>query len=502
MNLSAGIRQTQDLLGRPAFIAGATLLFGVSVFVAGSTLRPPLGGLALLLTVGLAAGAMTALLQRPAVFLVLFLLFATFAPFISRLLDAPLGWFKGIFFFLILPTWILSRVASPHRSTWQLAARTPLLCLAAAIGVFGILSAVSLLRGVPSLQVLNTVRGFLLYPPLMFIAMEAAGDGKRIEKFLWFVLGLTVLVGLGAVAQSFLPAEVLLRLGLNLETGAMAYVVFDPITGKIYERLFSILDDHSSVAAFSFVGIIVGVYLLITNRRAGKRLLVVLALGLNGYALLLTYNMTLLCGVTLFLLLLIIRRRSLRMLIIFMIVASTIAGIVSIRYGELIRNRLITSFSVTRGTSTSLVARIESNREALKMVAAEPTLGRGIGSTANMLIYYRLGMRSDIGDGFATDNFYMTTLVESGLIGLGALLTLHLLPLVGLLRLSRRGDARWRNFSVVMSSAVFVWLLMNFSNSPMNTNPTNLLYWSFTGFVWRISEERGGRYGPEETPGP
>jgi O-antigen ligase len=101
-------------------------------------------------------------------------------------------------------------------------------------------------------------------------------------------------------------------------------------------------------------------------------------------------------------------------------------------------------------------------------------------------------MRSDMGEGFATDNFYMTTALETGLLGLAAILALHLLPLIGLSRLGRSRHPDDRLFATMFGSAVFVLLLMNFSNGQMNTNPTNLLYWSLTGMAWRGAKDWTG----------
>jgi len=389
---------------------------------------------------------------------------------------------------MVLPVWILSRV-STGRWTWVDAARTPLLCYAFSAVVFSVLGLLSVMRGIGYLQIIDSLKGYLLYPPLLFIAFEAASDRARARRFLWFALGLTAVVGVGAVLQSFLRVEDLLRLGLKVETGAVVFIAIDPISGKVYQRLFSILDDQSSVAAFSFVGIALSLYLLSTCSRRGARLLVLAALALNAYTLLLTYNMTTLAGTILFILILVIRRRSPRLLVSFLLVTLLIGTMAWVRYGDLIRNRLVTSFSLKEGVSTSLVARVESNRKALWMLKEEPFLGRGMGSTANAFVYYRLGMRSSFEGGFATDNFYMTTALETGFLGLAAILLLQALPLIGLSRLARRGNREDHLLSTILGSAVFVFLLMNFSNGQMNTNPTNLLYWALTGMAFRGAAE-------------
>ncbi len=468
----------------PVRLSVTAISIGLAIFVAGCIIHPPLGGLLALLVMCLVGLAVWLLIARPGLFLVLFLVYAAFAPLLSRLTDLPLGWFKGIFFLTILPVWILSRAS---RCGWSLAgaAKLPLLCYAVSVGVFGMLGLLSAARGIPLLQIIEALKGFLLYPPLLFIAFEASSDRARVRRFLWFALGLTFVVGIGALLQSFLRLEDLLRLGLKVETGAVVFIAIDPISGKIYQRLFSILDDQSSVAAFSFVGIALSLYLLSTCRGRGSKILVLIALALNAYTLLLTYNMTTLSGTILFVLILIVRRRSARLLAWFLVATLVIGTLAWVRYGELIQNRFLTSFSLREGVSTSLVARVESNRKALWMLREEPFLGRGMGSTANAFVYYRLGMRSSIEGGFATDNFYMTTALETGILGLSALLLLQLLPLIGLSRLGRRGRPDDRLFATIMGSAVFVLLLMNFSNGQMNTNPTNLLYWALAGMAFR-----------------
>ncbi len=473
-------------LRRPVWLAAAASGAGALLFLAGSILRPPLGGLIALFVAVLIGAAIALLIRRPGVFLALFLAYATFAPILSRVVHLPLGWFKGTFFLLILPLWILSRAASPGRRSWARAARTPLLCYSFAAALLLVLGAVSALRGIPALQVLDALRGYLLYPPLLFVALEASGDSGRVRRFLWFILGLTGLVAAGAIVQSFIRVEDLLRLGLQVETGAVVFIAIDPISGKFYQRLFSILDDQSSVAAFAFVGIVLSLYLIVVARKK-ERIPLFVTLALNAYALLLTYNMTTLSGTVLFVLLLVIRRRSARLLAVFLLIAALIGGMAWLRYGDLIKNRLVTSFSLKTGVSTSLVVRVEENRQALKMLADEPVLGQGLGSTANAFVYYRLKMRSSFEGGFSADNFYMTTALEAGLLGLAAVLLLHLLPLLGLRGLGRSRDPAERAFAAVIGSAAFVLLLMNFSNGPMNTNPTNLLFWSLAGFAWRAS---------------
>ncbi|MDM7915791.1 MAG: O-antigen ligase family protein, partial [Candidatus Eisenbacteria bacterium] len=386
----------------------------------------------------------------------------------------PLGWFKGIFFLAILPIWLLTRAAdrSPH---WR-GARVPLAVYGGAAAIFGMLAAVTATRGVPALQIVNATIGYLLYPLLIFIAYDAAGGMTRVPRFLWWVFGLCCAVALGAVIQSFVPVETLLRFGLSLETGMVAFVAVDPISGKLYQRLFSFLDDQSSVAALSFLGIALSLHLLGAASSRGKRAIVVLGLALLGYALLLTYNMTMISAVFLFVLILVVRQRSGKLLLWFLIVTLLVAGIGWIRFGDLIRNRVMTSFTLQKGVSTSLVFRLEENRRGWKLLWDEPVIGRGIGSTANLLVYYKLGMRSSAEGGIPTDNFYLTTALEAGWIGWLALFSVHLLPLIALGRLARSRDPDERRFGVIAGSAVAVLLIANLSNGPMNTNPSNLLF--------------------------
>jgi O-antigen ligase len=345
------------------------------------------------------------------------------------------------------------------------------------------------------LKVLETLKGHVLYPPMLFLAMEAAGDRRKMRQFALLVLGLTGFVAAGAVVQSFVPIDLLLRTGLSVETGSVVFIAIDPISGKIYQRLFSVLDDQSSVAAFSFLGIVLAVYLLTSAKKARHRVPILALLGINAYALILTYNMTTLSGVILFFVLLIARMRSVRLLTWFLLVTLLVSGVAWARYGEFIRNRLVTSFTLKEGVSTSLYIRVASNKRAIRMAQQNPILGQGLGATANAYVYYRLGMRRSIEGGFAVDNFYMTTLLESGIIGLGALLMMHSLPILGFWALRRNSsDPDDRALSVVGGTAVIVFLLMNFSNGQMNTNPTNLVFWSMTGAVWRRAwDSRPGR---------
>lgn len=488
--MTDGLVPTPAALGAipPVRLSAAAILLGLAIFVAGCIMLPPLGGLLALVVVSTVGLAIWLLIARPGLFLVLFLIYAAFAPFLSRVTDLPLGWFKGIFFAMILPIWILSRAT---KTGWSIAsaAKLPLLCYAVSFVIFGVLGLLSIARDVPLLQIINALKGFLLYPPVLFIAFEASSERAQVRRFLWFALGLTAVVGLGALLQSFTSVEVLLRMGLKVETGAVVFLAIDPISGKIYQRLFSILDDQSSVAAFSFVGITLSVYLLSTCRGRKLKFLVLLALALNAYTLILTYNMTTLTATILFVMILIVRLRSARLLGWFLVATLVIGTIAWVRYGELIQNRLLTSFTLKKGVSTSLVARVESNRKALWMLKEEPFLGRGLGSTANAFVYYRLGMRSSIEGGFTVDNMYMTTVLETGFLGLASILLIQLLPLIGLSRLSKRGRADDRLFATIMSSSVFVFLLMNFSNGQMNTNPTNLLYWALTGASFRAARD-------------
>jgi O-antigen ligase len=346
--------------------------------------------------------------------------------------------------------------------------------------------------------VLETLKGHLLYPPMLFMAAEAAGNSAPARRFHYFVYGLTAFVAFGAVIQSFIPVETFLRLGLSVETGSVVFVAIDPISGKIYQRLFSFLDDQSSVAAFSFLGITLAVYFLMTTRTFRRRLPILLVLGLNAYALILTYNMTTLSATILFFVILIVRLRNTRLLVWFVLVATIVSGIAWMRYGEFLRNRFATSFTAKEGVSTSLYIRVASNKKALRMVQQSPLVGQGLGATANTYAYYRLGLRRSMEGGFAVDNFYMTTVLESGLLGLGAVLMMHALPLVGLRALRRNSrDPDDHTYATVVGTAVFVFLLMNFSNGQMNTNPTNLAFWSMTGAVWRRAwESRRGHVSP------
>lgn len=475
---------------RPVHVAIAAILLGAVTFVAGTILIPPIGGFLGLLAFVLVGLTVALLILRPGLFLALFLIFGTFAPFLSRIVHLPMGWFKGTFFILLLPVWILSRAAFTHRRSWLDAARVPFICFCISAFFIGLIAVTSLIRGMPILLTFNAMKGYLLYPPMLFIALEAAGNRKQVQQFLWLVLALTGVVAVGAVVQSFVPLETLLSMGLALETGAVVFIAIDPISGKVYQRLFSILDDQFAVAAFMFMGITLSTYLLLTVRRSGERILVSLVLALNAYALLLTYNLTCILATVLLIVIVAIRRGSARMLLSLILITAVIGGIAWMRYGELITNRFIFSFAVKSKTTTSLAHRAESNREAIGMVLERPMIGRGMGSTASDLIYYRLGMRSTMGKAHAVDNVYMVAALETGLVGLSAVLLLYLLPVIGLYRLRRSRHPDDKVFVTVAGSAILVLLLANFSNGPMTTNPSNLIYWMLTGLIWRMSGDQ------------
>jgi O-antigen ligase len=353
--------------------------------------------------------------------------------------------------------------------------------------VMALLALLSVLRGLDPVLVGDAWKAYLTAPPILFVAAEASEHPREVRSFLWWVLALTVLTAGGAIAQALIGIDLLARTGMNLGTGAVAFVSIDPVTGRFFQRVFSILDDQLALAAFSFCGIALSLLLAETTRRAGTRLLLLVLAGLNAYALLLTYNITVFLGTALFVFIHMCRKRSPRLLAGALILGLVVLGVAWLRYGDLVQNRLMTSFSVHSGVSTSLNSRLEANRQAWGMFRREPLVGGGLGSTASSMVYYRLGVRPDFIGGFATDNHYMTVALEAGLLGLAALLALHALPLWGLYRLRRRRLPGSGPFIAVAGSAVLVLLLMNFSNAPMNTNPSNLLFWILTGLIWRES---------------
>lgn len=471
---------------------GAAAAFTLLVYAAGTAYAPPFGGVAALTGLLAAATAAWLLVERPGIFLVVFLGYATFAPIVGRIAHLPFGWFKGIFFMALFPLWALSRVLTGRSRSYTEAIRLPLLCYAWVMFVMAALAALALLRGVPPLLVLDTLKAHLLYPVLLFIGAEVTTSRRGLRRFIAYVVGLTVCVAAGAIIQSFMSVETLLSLGLSLETGSVAFVAIDPISGKMYQRLFSILDDQSAVAAFALLGIAACLYLVLTAPRRTRPWLLA-ALGLNAYALILTYNITTLLATILLIAMIVLRLRSTRILVSFLAIAALVSTLAVVRYGELISHRLSTSFSLRAGVSTSLVSRVESNRRAIRMAMDHPLIGEGLGSTANYFVYYRLGARSSAKGGFTTDNFYMTTLLETGLVGLASLAALHALPLIALAAMRRRRVVHPDDLKLVIvaESTYIVFLLMNFSNGQMNTNPTNLVYWAFAGALFRAKDWAG-----------
>jgi O-antigen ligase len=464
------------------------LLAGV-LYVAGMIKAPPWGGLLVLLLALVVIGAVFLLLRRVGLFLAAFVGFAVVAPFLSRIVELPLGWAKGTFFLLALPLWALVKAPSLDQWPWPARVRLPFLGFLVSAAIVVILAIVSFARGIDPILAADTARGLLLYPPLIFIAAEAVGDLRAVKTFLAWILVLCVVAAAGAVAQALVGIDLMSRLGVNLETWGLAYVAIDPVSGKFFQRVFSVLDDQVALASFSLVGLALSLFFLEIGQRAGKRLLCVLAFALCTYSLVLTYNITVMLGTALFVLILVWKRRSPRLLAVFLAVTLTVTGLAWLHFGSLLRNRIVTSFSTDVATSTSMAARIEENRRAISMFAQDPIIGQGLGSTANAGLYYRMGLADEITGGIATDNFYMTAAVEGGVIGLGAVLLLHLLPFWGLLKMGRSRCREYRILARIGGVWVVVLLLLNFSNAPMNTNPTNLLYWCLGGLAWRVSDE-------------
>jgi O-antigen ligase len=470
------------------WIVPAGVLAGF-LYVGGMIKSPPWGGLLVLLLALVLATAVFLLLRRIGIFLAAFLGFAVIAPLLSRVVELPLGWAKGTFFLMALPLWGLAKVSLLERWSWPARMRVPFLCFLTSAALLVMLAIVSLVRGVDPLLVADAVRGQLLYPPLMFLAAEAIGDLQGVKTFLAWILFACAVAAAGAVAQALVGIEVMSRLGVNLETWGLAYVAIDPLSGKFFQRVFSILDDQIALASFSLVGLALSLLFLEIGHGRARRFFCVLAFALCTYSLILTYNMTVLIGTTLFVLVLVWKRRSPRLLAAFLAVILAVSGLAWLHFGPLLKNRLASSFTTEVGVSTSLVARIEENRRAVSMFIQEPIIGHGLGSTANAGLYYRMGLAEGITGGIATDNFYMTTALEGGVIGLGAVLLLHLLPLWGLLRLGRSRFREYRVLARIGAVWVVVLLLMNLSNAPMNTNPTNLLYWCLGGLAWRMAGE-------------
>ncbi len=473
---------------RLPWVVPAGLLAGL-LYVGGMIKAPPWGGLLVLLLALVLVGAVFLLLRRIGLFLAVFLGFAVVAPLLSRVVGLPLGWAKGTFFLLALPFWALVKAPILDRWSWPATVRLPFLCFLASAGLLGLLAGVSFFRGIDPLLVVDTVRGLLLYPPLVFLAAEAVGDLRAVTSFLTGILLACAVVAAGAVAQALVGIELMTRLGVNLETWGLAYVALDPLSGKFFQRVFSVLDDQVALASFSLMGLALSLFFLEIDPRRGRRVLYGLVFALCTYSLILTYNMTVMIGTALFVLILVWKRRSPRLLAVFLAVILAVAGLAWLHFGPLLKNRFVSSFSTEVGVSTSLVARIEENRRAVAMFAQDPVIGHGLGSTASAGLYYRMGLSEGITGGIATDNYYMTTALEGGVIGLGAVLLLHLLPLWGLLRLGRSRCREYRILARIGTVWALVLLLMNFSNAPMNTNPTNLLYWCLGGLAWRISGE-------------
>jgi hypothetical protein len=451
---------------------------------------PPWGGLLVLLLVPVLVAAVFLLLRRIGLFLAVFLGFAVVAPLLSRVVQLPLGWAKGTFFLLVLPLWGLVKAPLLGRWSWPARMRLPFLCFLISAALLGLLAAVSFFRGIDPLLVADAVRGLLLYPPLMFLAAEAVGDLRAVKSFLAWILSTCVLAAAGAVAQALAGIELMSRLGVHQDDArGVVYVAVDPVSGRFFQRVFSVLDDQIALASFSLVGLALCLFFLEIDRRRSRRVLYVLAFALCTYSLILTYNMTVMVGTGLFILILVWRRRSPRLLAVFLAVILAVSGLAWLHFGPLLKNRFVSSFSTEVGVSTSLVARIEEHHRAVSMLAQDPIIGQGLGSTAGAGLYYRMGLSEGITGGMATDNFYMTMAVEGGVIGLCAVLLLHLVPLWGLLRLGRSRSPEYRTLARVGGVWALVLLLMNLSNAPMNTNPTNLLYWCLGGLAWRASDE-------------
>lgn len=473
---------------RVSGIVPAGIVAGL-LYVGGMIKAPPWGGLLVLLLALVLVAAVFLLLRRVGLFLAAFFAFAVVAPLLSRIVGLPLGWAKGTFFLLALPLWGLVKAPLLDRWSWPATVRLPFLCFLVSAALLGLLAIVSFLRGIDPLLAADAVRGLLLYPPLMFLAAEAVGDLRRVKTFLGCILFACAVAAAGAVAQAMVGIEVMSRLGVNLETWGLAYVAIDPLSGRFFQRVFSVLDDQVALASFSLVGLALSLFFLEIDTRRGRRFLYVLAFALCTYAMILTYNMTVMVGTALFVLILVWKRRSPRLLAVFLAVILAVSGLAWLHFGPLLKNRFASSFSTEIGVSTSLVARIEENREAVSMFVRDPIIGLGLGSTASAGLYYRMGLSEGITGGIPTDNFYMTMALEGGVIGLCAVLLLHGVPLWGLLRLGRSRSREYRILARIGAVWAVVLLLMNFSNAPMNTNPTNLLYWCLGGLAWRMSDE-------------
>ena len=473
---------------RVPWIVPAGLLAGL-LYVGGMIKAPPWGGLLVLLLAMVLVAAAFLLLRRIGVFLAAFIGFAVIAPLLSRVVGLPLGWAKGTFFLMALPLWCLAKAPLLERWSWPTRMRVPFLCFLVSAVLLALLAVASFVRGIDPLFVADAVRGPLLYPPLMFLAAEAVGDLRGVKTFLAWILFLCTVAATGAVVQAMVGIEVMSRLGVNLETWGLAYVSIDPLSGRFFQRVFSVLDDQIALASFSLVGLVLSLFFLEIGHKRARRILCVLAFALCTYSLILTYNMTVLVGTTIFVLILVWKRRSPRLLAAFLAVILAVSGLAWLHFGSLLKNRLLSSFTTEVGVSTSLVARIEESRHAVSMFLQEPIIGHGLGSTASAGLYYRMGLAESITGGIATDNFYMTTVLEGGVIGLGAVLLLNLLPLWGLLRLGGSRSREYRILARIGTVWAVVLLLMNFSNAPMNTNPTNLLYWCLGGLAWRMSDE-------------
>ncbi len=464
------------------------LLAGV-LYVGGLLKAPPWGGLFALLLALVVAGAVYLLLRRVGLFLAVFLGFAVVAPFLSRIVGLPLGWAKGTLFLLAFPLWALAKAPLLDRWPWPAQVRIPFLGYLVSAALLTLLAAVSFVRGTDPLLAANATRALLLYPPLMFLAAEAVGDLRAVKTFLACILGACALAAAGAVAQALVGIELMSGLGINLETFGAAYVAVDPLSGRFFQRVFSILDDQVALASFSLVGLALSLFFLEVVRRPARRIWCILAFALCTYSLILTYNITVMAGTALFVLALVWKHRSPRLLTVFLAVVVLVAGLAWLHFGPLLKNRLASSFSTEVGVSTSLVVRIEEQQRALAMLAQEPIIGHGLGATASGGLYYRMGLAETISGGIATDNYYLTTLLEGGLIGLVAVLILHLIPLWGVVRMARSGCREYRVLAGIGGVWAVILLLMNLSNAPMNTNPTNLLYWCLGGLAWRVSGE-------------
>ena len=478
------IAAARSLLGRDLSLPLAVV--ALLIYLAGLLAFPPYGGL--LIVIGPIALWLLfyLLIRQTGVFIALFLLYAVLAPLGARLTNLPLGWFKGAVFFAIVPIWLLSRVASKRDRNWWQASRIPLIVFSLAWVVFGLLAILSVAQGVSPVRVINSVKGHLLYVPLMFMAIEAAGDPRQRRCFLWWVVFLSWIVTVGAVIQSAVGLTTVLTSGLSVETGAVAFSAIDPISGMRYQRVFSTLDDQIAVASFSFLSMALCIYLLATVRTRWPRFLLFLTLALNAHALILTFNMTLLIGTLLFFVLLILRYRNPRMLLGFIIVLLIIGGIAWIQLGELWSNRLVSSFSLEKGLATSLLARVESNTSAIGLLKFNPFIGSGLGSTTGTALLGKLGLVGRHGF-ISTDNAYMNIALESGFVGLIVVLLLYLLPFWPLQKLVCSPDKAAKSMGLIFGTAVFVLLLMNCSNGPMRTNPANLLYWLLAGWAWRVA---------------